>query len=1666
MEHDESPFAAPESSSNQGEADSNPFASSVSATGTNDGASDSPFSPTVAKASIPKTVLGEDARRVGAYASKLLDGMQNVEPPKQQTPEEFMASEEERVRKWGTPLNAGFHLAGEALNILQQHIGKHVAAGMLKFGMSHDADELASPFANVPDAAKLKSDPTRQFNERWQADVDKGGSALHDARPTAASPASPKEYYLRELLSTIGGDQFKLNEEEALPALNQMTESTIDLPEVDVPIVGKVGGKIPVSAVLASITHEIGGLPLFVFGTGAGARAVAGERQALATSEKLLLPKQLVKETARIQTKEAAIEGAVQGGVGAAKSGQDPGAGMLMGGFAGGVIGKLSSMFHGAKSEVLAGVNKARAETEVPSVDGIGLPPLSWKEYVKQGETVSSRSQPKIRKAVDTSSQYPTESAQPRDVFVMSPMGDEKAPFTFKTVKRSPEGVLNEIRYADNAKTNSRKVVYRAPVGDKEVASYRKNGMPVNTDDDAWVAVIDKMFPQYPTKIHTPDDPTLLRGTYGYHSPETIDRFFAENGVDPKALDFVRLVDESPAPTKSPTPATPVRGNEKTVAIRGRKERPVILHADNKTGHITATPVEDGALDDTLITPRKVEAGDVVQLPNGDKVIVDEVRNGTVNLRAKDGQTSTASVHDVTPVSDVHLKGGDFAFRQRNSAKFVQPVKGEKLLALGKITVPRAMKVMGMSSPPEATALLQDMVKAGQIVDAGGGVFRPHKSYTPEYPEAAQQGYLVYYDTGGNGAGKIGTVRGRDPKNPNNYIVEFGDSMIGPRTPEQVAAAQKAGVKDSDVFVTTEKISIPLDQVRTLKPVLKGNAKLSDLPAQIGVQTPMPPEIIVAAPAVAHEVAQYTAKVGQLTKLLSTPKAAGKAVMDFFYNEAWRVPLDLQAQATKLASSQGAVKANAVAYQEDLAAKLGGQMSSLDQALSKIAQKNASNGKGVVPSSREAALRQFFGAHPEMQGEVEQTVRAAIDRLKSNSERLALMGFGNIKIMESLRNAGVEEEYIANVYLKYMTTRKEYAKFAKDQMPARWQEAIKYLSEKTPGVDAQGIEDQMLQILNMDVEAAHEAYKTSPNGDVKKQLKARIDMSDAITGILGRVDSFSVRMAHSIAATDALIMRVNVWNEIAKTPYWSPGPRIDLGSGSGARVPDLAIFGNARGGRLHESLKFLTEAKMPHQEGQQMLRAISSYWKYNVVVAGGFAPWVNNVMRNWKGMVLSGGIQSLTDFTTFFDAAKIMLEFKENPILNGPTNLLAEAVENGAVGTGLAGKEIFKRKMANKVLAAVRSQNGQSKDMWDLFAAIPHVIKGGAEEVGAAYDTIDRLFKFTAYLNNRRNAIARGMSPDDAAGFATIMNSMSFPNYEMVAPTIEKMRNGSVSGIAPFLSSKAEDMRINAMLVSRLAKGDTALMGHLIKASMVFGAAFGLAREIRRANGITDKMAAKANDQDKLSSQQFRPFRFVLPELDDKGRMQLADVTPWEDAMMTCRMHETDNPLAAILRNTVTDYMGEDTLAGGVTNQIMSAATGIRPLSTMNPPEWKPGENGVLTFLAYIAQHGGVPQLPTRWNDIENKAGMTNPWQAATHEQWTPAQVNYKKAGLPFAGPVGIKTDAGRGLEAVKNIKTVEKQIVPSQLNNMSDKQHQKFLLQQKVNAIKGIADEYRNRGK
>lgn len=1567
-----------------------------------------------------------------------------------------------------------FDEVGGALKFLQKNVGKHLATTLIK-AHNYELDAPNGSAGAFGQTMPLKGSPDYAKAQEALGNHKSPGQQAYEAAPLFKDipRATAGELVGRKLLEATGANQ--LEGQQQIDAEAQLTTKHFQVPVLD---------DVSAAKAIEGAASFVGDMPYFMLGgelAPIGRVSTAGDIADVTAAA--LTPAVKLARVKGLQATGAAIEGGFQGATLAAKDNQSQVEGAVGGAVAGAVLHSFMGMLTkdaGAKAEVLASeAVRRRAADPIGAV----LAPQTWEQYVRDmtaedmhiyPEKSPTPLEPFTGKASGGDFEKPaTEYTSRRE---HKETGDRGASYAVRSATLDKNGDVWEVRRTQNINTGVSKTVYKTKLDSKEkILDFLRDGVKDTSDKEALAVLANKAAQHEPGYDAFRDDSfPYLDSPEG--DPEVKTKLYQQMGNPEVPRRKIKTV-EAPLGDTRPT----------------ANDRPVMLTPDRK-GDLQATPIDDGGLDPTVFSPKKAKVGDMVRTPDGDIAEVVAERGPTAVLRSPQHGHAKVAVHDLVPVDESTLNREAYVSNSEKVKNRIGSYTSEKplvkqgegvifrdkrigegdLLTHKKLTVPRVMKILNTDSAPEAKGVLAQLEKDGRVLhDGKGGYFV--RQYKPEFPDLPDHGHKVYIGVGNEGQGRTGILRGRDPKNPNNYLVEVGknatpvirdpvtgkltDRRMGPFTADQYSKAAQVStpahpIEAQDVFPKTKMLSVPSQKVRTWKPVIQGEAGMSQLPHQLGVQLPLPSGIVVTNQNVAQQVADMSRQVGQLSKIGAPLRAIKLAMGKLINHEAWMVPTELRSTVTSLSAQPSVYKMLVAQYQQALSSRLGGIGSSLDTDLNAIISKNTA--KGV----RSGELQKLAAKYPELVGQTRQTIDTALQMMKDNSEALAKYGIHNVENLEKLRSQGVLDEYTQNVYLKRLMMRDDFIKFVKTQLPKQWEDAVRLTSSRHPEWGSQNVESRMLEILGAE-DADVAKLRTMPTGDAAKMLKKRIELAGEIKAIIGDVNSASVRVAHSMASSQSIKNTIGLWNDIAKTKYWSPGPRVDLGTTSGEQIPNLPIYGDAAGGRLHSSMKFLLTQRDTAKEGLSMFNTLSGIWKKNMVILGGAAQWTNNVMRNWKGMVLSGGLQTPEDLATFFDAAQIMMQYHANPILSASSSLYNEALQNGTIDAGFGATEVSKHRTANKIMAAISTQKGKATSVFDILKAAGGAIEGGQEEITAAYDQIDKIFKFTAYLNVRRNALAEGMNINDAAALGKIRVTQSFPMFSMVSPVVDKMRRGSIAGIAPFLSGKAEDIRINGTAIKRLVT-EPELWGRMIGAAGVVAGSYGFMREIRRANGITDADAYAATNSPKLLFQKFKPTLFVGPWLDEQGRMQMYDLSSWEDLLQSMQSHPMDPMLESFIRNQFTGVFGDNSLPGQAIDQTASKLLNLHPLTTMNPPQWRPGENGIMNTLAFFAQNGMVPGVLERLGTIGKKTQPNvNPVTNAQNPVWTQSQATAKLAGSPFAGPVGPELQTGRAMELGVNLKDMGKQMGQGILNNTGSPEKQQSLVDAKKQAMDDFIKNY-----
>lgn len=1171
--------------------------------------------------------------------------------------------------------------------------------------------------------------------------------------------------------------------------------------------------------------------------------------------------------------------------------------------------------------------------------------------------------------------------------------------------------------------------------------------------------------------------------------------------------------------------------------MRAQGAKPVAVNVDAQQ-RMRVTPIADPVPKDP--TTWRIARGDLVQSPDGTPYVVQGFTPDGKVLARMPGARGKPKVWDNASlkfISDAEgLNRQDFGPQRPpvNVLEHTAPLSLRELTGpvpwtakpqhqlvtdiikeLGTVTVPRLAKVLHTDTVQAAQAILAHEhlleprarepgvwdVKAQPALPAElryepwgdvplethkhrGEAYISRREGPPGFPgaklhghdEPVQWGTEVYYGLSKRGRPMKGVLRGPDPKKPNHYILE----TFSPTTMERLEEADALktftgedgtkvkGLSSDSPFI--HEVSVPLDKLRTTVPVNLAKPQLQKLFATkglYGLTTPHPPNFVVASSSTAKAV-NDAVRLAQASRLPEGLVKRAEAIQGQLLNAYYLTPPKLRRKAVKLYAAWPNARDAMLRISERLKDASGGYGTEYDQDLIGVLEANMST------DAADNTFKDWLFKNPHA-GDSIKTVADLLNERKANSQWMADKGLSSIDWLEQARGAGEEKEYLTMMY-NVDVLKDKYDTWVKKNQPHVWDAAVRELTRG--GRNSWEVEDQLARIMRQKDPVEALSMSSLVDNTAFQKLKARGQWQKkypAIAQLMGPVPSASLRLGHTIGYQRAIKAQLSAWDSIHDSAWWSPGPRADLTQ----PIPNEPRFGKAAGGYTHKSLaNFIT--KKPEDAANEFARMMGwmgGKWKSFNTVYGGPTPWVNNILRNLKGVAISGAFQDPTeDMEGFLTAPRLLLGWRENPSMLGPYSIVGEAKQYSALSSGFAGAEIYdaRKRIQDELLRAMTRAAGKAGTMEDMVMAAQEFMRTKAENVKDAYDAIDQYFKLATYINLRKRYIGQGYSIHDAAALAGEDINAAYPNFELTAPLVERNR-GKWGWVAPFLSSKAEDMRINAMTMARIARTGAyagqslaskvlpvaapsyaADPGVVLRTAM-FGAsvagAVGLMRGLARSNGITAQDEQDAYNSLSLKRQSWSPFMVPMWDYDDQGRIQFIDLTPIEDVTMMFRGNPNDPLAARIVLNNIQDVVGDDSYIGRGTQSLMNAG-GLISEAPDEPIPVLQGEGGVLNILGDYARSGGVPQFPIRAMNAFAKT-QPNPMNPA-QDVWSLPQAAVKAAGLPYAGPVGLGAAIGSLREARSGVRKLRNEArgIPRRLGGVDDPERMDYLLQSKLRGL------------
>ncbi len=656
----------------------------------------------------------------------------------------------------------------------------------------------------------------------------------------------------------------------------------------------------------------------------------------------------------------------------------------------------------------------------------------------------------------------------------------------------------------------------------------------------------------------------------------------------------------------------------------------------------------------------------------------------------------------------------------------------------------------------------------------------------------------------------------------------------------------------------------------------------------------------------------------------------------------------------------------------------------------------------------------------------EKTVKDTLDEINADSIRLDKEYGALPPDLQGLRDSGAVEKYVANVWRAYSMPEYWNKKTLKASQPEILENARQYLMKEN-GVNWDTADHIVDQILGGD----EGLKKYVGDRKVSGNLRARKVLAPEIQALLGEEVDGPLRIAITRAKQKRLLNKLDFWSALAdfrptdkKTgvvqnynPYWSPGRRTALGEEVQV-PPNPKEFGRAAGGFVPKEFAHLLDSSGANELGENLLSPVAGHMKKMQVLYGGLNTWENNAIRNMKPMILSGGMGSPLDAKFYWDAGKLILDWRDNPAgarANGKLNLVENARKLNVLPYGMGGTEMMggaQKRWARELRMRLAKETPKSPQK--LFQTMKDVtskfVDPKQELVAAAYDSIDQVAKFGTWLSLRdkyitqmRAEVLKSGKPFPKGSFtleqvaerkAALRVAENFINFEDVSPLAEKARN-NIGTLNPYFTSTMEEMRINATYPSRLRNME--YMGNALKAAMVVTGAMITARELRALNGIPEEEADAALESRSDASQYYRPLTVVAPWHDAKGRVQPYDFSTWFPDAQYFQGNPGDSPMSKLVSN-ILNAPTQGSFLEPVMKDMQARGGLISPVN--HSRQLRPDEIGVQRMLEEMGMTSGVlpGAIPQWYRTVEqgDPDGM-----GPTQEVRTGSQVLQKLAGVP-----------------------------------------------------------------
>lgn len=668
------------------------------------------------------------------------------------------------------------------------------------------------PGTTLAQAAMVVGQPAFKGSPAPQAGGTMGGGGS-DNPPTETPLTQPmggpeaRELLAREMLSFYAGGkfQFGFDDKRYRTAVEQL-QSEYDF---DVNMLGQKV-HVPGAAVIQSAAHEFAGLPVYLWTSGAGEIAAESSLakaqsivQAAPKMTKVSAASPAVKALQRAATMEGVMEGATQGMLQSAARGEDIFTGAGYGGFLGGVIGWA------------AGAATAKRSALAMSQDfhtGLMLSRQSTNDFLKELDRLV---QAERKGGTPSFEQLAVEGARSPDFDVKVVSGEVQKPVgSYVTVDDQGKLVMRDIEVV--ATRTTRRQASR-PSEDVPV-SYKATPPPHGTSLPEGPAQ-----PKFPaskaTRTVNPKNASVGEGLQvvvkvrdtPIADAEALERLSTQAGrrmlpvmedaavaqTENKMLGKLAQdnVEGGTVHYMAPEQGKVYGGDLAKRRLEKLDETQLMPGADTKPRGIILQASPEGYLEATVISPdRPIEPG-TWAMKGGDTVLIDGQAPGTVIGQVDDKLASSRVTVELKNGQKVQVAPAQLTHIPREFYK--PPHEGQPMasakpgtliddrtLAIVKgieqgTTIPEMMRIAGRSDPVWAAAALRDLEAKGVLYEAQPGLFVPtamNRSRPKVGPEKDSAGYAVFTGTGGpNNRGEIAILRGKDPRNPKNWLIERPD---------------------------------------------------------------------------------------------------------------------------------------------------------------------------------------------------------------------------------------------------------------------------------------------------------------------------------------------------------------------------------------------------------------------------------------------------------------------------------------------------------------------------------------------------------------------------------------------------------------------------------------------------------------------------------------------------------------------------------------------------------------------------------------------------------------------------------------------------------------------------------------------------------------------------